>query len=65
MLMHGEKESIEKVLEYGQKYGYGNLIGWLKQAWVKLLMADGLSKETAELAADTSPYPQDFKLNKV
>lgn len=31
----GEKEDIEKVKELGAKWGYGNLINRLKDAWAE------------------------------
>ena len=57
MLFAGEKEAIERVLDAGRAYGYGNMIAHLKRAWAKLLIADGLSEEAALKAADTSAYP--------
>jgi len=57
MLFHGEKEAIERVLDAGKTYGYGNMIAHLKRAWAKLLIIDGLSEEHALEAADTSAYP--------
>lgn len=61
MLFRGEKEAIEQVLKYGEQYGYGNLIGHLKRAWIKLLMDKwGISLEAATLAADVYPYPQNY-----
>lgn len=54
MLFNGEQEAIDKVVEAGATYGYGNMIAHLKREWAERLM----SQEKAALAAaDISAYP--------
>lgn len=47
----GEKEDIEKVIQLGERWGYGNLIYHLRRAWSERLQKDGLPKDTADMAA--------------
>jgi len=56
MLFQGEQEAIDAVLEAGRRYGYGNMIAYLKRDWMELLMRD-LPEHVARQAADTSAYP--------
>lgn len=58
----GEKEVVEKTIEYGEIYGYGNLMAWLARAWADKLIKSGLDEKTAEEAvSNRSPYPRGFK----
>ena len=43
----GERKAVEKTLQAGEDFGYGNLIGWLATEWAMRLMEGGLSKEAA------------------
>jgi hypothetical protein len=48
----GEQDAIRTVRELGARYGYGNLISRLKDAWSEHLQAtSGLSKKSGDLAA--------------
>ena len=58
-LFKGEKEAIKQVLDAGAKYGYGNMIAWLRRGWSDLLMREsGFTQEQADRATITSPYPK-------
>jgi len=57
MLFPGEEEAVKYVIKAGKKYGYGNMIAHLKREWAEKLMAQGVPKEGALLAANTSAYP--------
>jgi hypothetical protein len=51
-LEDGEAEAIATVKKLGARFGYGNLIGHLRDAWSASLQARyGMSKETADLSA--------------
>lgn len=50
MLKDTEEHAIEEVLRYGEKYGYGNLIEQLQDAWADSLQP-GLSKKAADTMA--------------
>ena len=56
-LFPGEAEAIERVLELGKNYGYGNMIAHLKRAWIEKLIEIGLPKETALLSVNVDHYP--------
>lgn len=57
MLFPGEKEAIKKVLEYGERYGYGNLIAHLRKAWAEMLIRKcGIDKDAAIMATNSDPY---------
>ena len=47
----GEDEAIAIVKRMGAEYGYGNLIGHLKDAWSESHQRAGVSKQTANAAA--------------
>ncbi len=49
-LAPGEKEAIEKAVQIGELYGFGNLIAHLKGEWAKKLLTDGWVKD--QLNAD-------------
>jgi hypothetical protein len=51
MLFPGEQEAIETVKELGRKYGYGNLIHHLRDAWSEDLQGHGISRDGADMAA--------------
>jgi len=58
-LFKGEKEAIKQVLDAGAKYGYGNMIAWLRRGWSDLLMKNsGFTQEQADMATIVSPYPK-------
>jgi hypothetical protein len=49
-----EQEAIRDVLDYGEEWGYGNLIAHLQTAWAKMLMARYRMNEKAARAATAS-----------
>ena len=58
MLFPGEQEAVERALEAGRRFGYGNLIAHLKKAWIESLMRQGLGQDAATMITeDRSPYP--------
>ena len=52
-----ERNEILEVIDIAEKWGYGNLIAHLRYAWAKKLIEQGISKETAIEATNSSPYP--------
>lgn len=38
MFLPNEKKDVKKVVEYGKRWGYGNLIDRLRMAWALSLM---------------------------
>ena len=57
----GEKEDIDVAIEIAEKWGYGNVIHTLQNAWADQLMADyDLSPKVAAQAAFM--LPSDIKL---
>lgn len=53
-----EKAAIRTVLELSAKWGYGNMIAWIKTAWATMLVdAWRFDPATALKAADVSAYP--------
>ncbi len=54
MRFHGEVEDLEKAVQIGKQWGYGNVIQALKDAWSKELQSDPrwkMDKATADAAA--------------
>jgi len=51
VVLPGESEAIELVKSLGVEYGYGNLISHLKDAWSASHQAQGVKRETADIAA--------------
>lgn len=51
MMYPGEDRAIAQVLVYGDRYGYGNLISRLQEAWEERLLKSGLNKEAAKLGS--------------
>ena len=52
MRFKGEKQDLEYVHSIANKWGYGNLIQFLKEKWALHLMQDGISAEAAALGAE-------------
>jgi len=50
VLCECEGEAIQQVLRYGEKYGYGNLIEKLQDAWARSV-SPGLSENAANVMA--------------
>jgi hypothetical protein len=55
----GEAEAVEKVIEAGERYGYGNMMAHLATAWaLKLRDGEGLPEKVAiECVSNRGPYP--------
>lgn len=54
MRFDGETEDLEAAAQIGKKWGYGNVIHWLKDAWSQELQTDPrwkFDKATADMAA--------------
>ena len=48
-----EKDAIREVLRYGRNFGYGNMISYLKEAWIQMLITKyDMDIETAEMSAN-------------
>ena len=48
-----EKEAIADVLRYGRIFGYGNMISYLKEAWIQTLITKyDMDRKTAEMSAN-------------
>jgi hypothetical protein len=63
MMGKSEKDAINKVLEYGARYGYGNLIAHLKWKWAHYLIdRHNMTWDGAKLAADTDAMPEEYEL---
>jgi hypothetical protein len=59
-LESGEKEAVKQVLKYGKKYGYGNLIAYLRRDWAESLIKEyKISEELAIRITEVPPYPLD------
>ena len=53
-----EQHAIKHVLEIGARHGYGNMIGHLQTAWMRMLIKSGLSEDAArEAATGFHAYP--------
>jgi hypothetical protein len=54
-----EKAAIERALDAGARYGYGNVMAWLATEWACSLRDDwGLPEKVAiEAASGRGPYP--------
>lgn len=58
-----EQLAIQKAVEFGELYGFGNLIAHLKSAWAAKLMQDwGFEEKQALVCADSNAYS--FALHK-
>jgi len=52
MRFRGELDDLDKLKLIADKWGYGNAISFLKDAWSKKLQdGTGFTKETADMAA--------------
>ena len=52
-----ERRAILQVLEAGEMFGFGNMIGHLKSRWAMSLMRDyGMSAEAARAGANSDGY---------
>lgn len=52
-MMITEKEAIADVLRYGRIFGYGNMISYLKEAWIQMLITKyDMDRKTAEMSAN-------------
>lgn len=59
-ISQAEQEAIQKVIELGAQYGYGNLIMHMQTAWARSLIdGHGMEPSSARLATarDGSGYP--------
>lgn len=53
-----ERHNINRALDAGEAYGYGNVISWLMTEWaVNLRDKWGMDEKTAIRATQMSPYP--------
>lgn len=53
-----EREAVRLVLEYGARFGYGNLIAHLRTAWAAMLMEEyGATEEEARRGSGGAGYP--------
>jgi len=53
-----ERHNINRALDAGAAYGYGNVISWLMTEWaVNLRDKWGLDEQTAIRATKMTPYP--------
>lgn len=52
-LLPGEEDAIRAVQSLGKKYGYGNLISRLKEAWREDLIGFGLGEPAADYGSQT------------
>lgn len=43
VMLPGESEAIEHVVQAGKEYGYGNMIARLQEAWCRELEAKGIA----------------------
>jgi hypothetical protein len=58
-LFLGEQDAISRMLQDAEKFGYGNFIARLREAWIdRLVEREGICEATATLAAFTSPRPR-------
>lgn len=66
VLSEPEKEAIRTVIGIARRYGYGNMIGWLKWAWAKHLKEKygGTWKQHVK-AADTDVYPEHWNFEEM
>lgn len=55
-LAPGERSAVRLTLTLAERYGYGNLIAWLKTGWTERLMEDGLSEHSIIEAGRVSAY---------
>lgn len=56
-ISHEEQQAIIAVLDYGERFGFGNLISHLATAWAARLMADGIREDAARAATGNAGYP--------
>lgn len=48
-----EKEAVADVLRYGRIFGYGNMMSYLKEAWIQMLITKyDMDRKTAEMSAN-------------
>lgn len=52
-----EQTAIRAVIDYGDRFGFGNLISHLQTAWAAHLVADGMPEKAARRAAGGNGYP--------
>ena len=51
--MLNEKDAIREVLRNGRIFGYGNMMSYLKEAWIQMLITKyDMDRETAEMSAN-------------
>jgi len=61
VILTGEKQAVETVIQMGRQYGFGNLIGHLKRAWALMLIENyNQSWDNAVAATNVDAYPQDY-----
>ena len=51
VIFPGEAEAVAQMLIYADRYGYGNLISRLQEAWKEKLVKTGMDQETASMAS--------------
>lgn len=51
VMFPGEQAAIDTVKALGARYGYGNMISHLQQAWSESLQAQGIEREAADYGA--------------
>jgi len=56
-LQPGEKSAVRLALTLAERYGYGNLIAWLKAGWAEKLMKDGVAEQGVIAAGRVTGYP--------
>ena len=69
MLFQGEKEAIATVLKLSKRYGYGNMIGWIRREWALDLIKQGVYSsdeyDEASEVTNSSPCPMDWDYKKM
>lgn len=56
-ISNSEHIAIRQVVEFGHKFGFGNLIAHLQTAWARSLMDGGASEESARRGSGGPGYP--------
>lgn len=61
-MLSDEIKALKQVNEIAQKYGYGNLISYLRHLWAKELMQYNLTLTYYDAAklTDVDAYPEDY-----
>lgn len=52
-----ERLAILRVIEFGETYGYGNMIAHLNTAWARKLIKNGMEESVAMKSTHGKGYP--------